>query len=45
VRFELEKDQLKAAMIRLVDPDAKRLKWEEKDHFVIQKKKPPAPPG
>ena len=45
VKFELEKDQLKATMIRLVDPDARKLKWEEKDHFVIQKKQPQAPPG
>jgi hypothetical protein len=38
VRFELEGDQLKATMFRLVDPNAKKLVWEEKDHFVIKKK-------
>jgi acid phosphatase type 7 len=38
VKFELQKDQLKATMIRLVDPGAKKLKWEEKDHFVVAKK-------
>jgi acid phosphatase type 7 len=38
VRFELEKDQLKATMVRLADPDAKKLVWQEKDHFVILKK-------
>lgn len=38
VRFDLEKDQLKATMIRLVNPGAKKLSWEEKDHFVIHKK-------
>jgi hypothetical protein len=39
VRFELEKDKLKATMIRLVDPDAKKLSWKEMDHFTIDKKK------
>jgi len=38
VRFELEGDQLKATMFRLADPDAKKLVWQEKDHFVIRKK-------
>jgi hypothetical protein len=38
VKFELEKDQLKATMYRLADPDASKLKWEEKDHFVIAMK-------
>jgi acid phosphatase type 7 len=38
VRFELEKDQLNATMVRLLDPDAKKLTWQEKDHFVIMKK-------
>jgi hypothetical protein len=38
VRFELDGDQLKATMIRLSDPDAKKLVWEEKDHFVVHKK-------
>jgi acid phosphatase type 7 len=38
VKFELEGDQLKATMIRLADPDAKKLSWQEKDHFVIHKK-------
>ena len=38
VRFELETDQLKATMFRLTDPNAKKLDWQEKDHFVIKKK-------
>jgi hypothetical protein len=38
VKFELEADQLKATMVRLADPDAKKLAWQEKDHFVIKKK-------
>ena len=38
VKFELEKDQLKATMYRLADPDANKVKWEEKDHFVIAMK-------
>lgn len=38
VKFELERDQLKVTMIRLVDPDAKKLAWQKKDHFVIKKK-------
>lgn len=38
VRFELEANQLKATMFRLQDPDAKKLVWQEKDHFVIMKK-------
>jgi hypothetical protein len=38
VRFELEADQLKATMFRIEDPDAKKLVWQEKDHFVIMKK-------
>ena len=38
VRFELEADQLKATMFRLENPDAKKLVWQEKDHFVIKKK-------
>jgi hypothetical protein len=38
VRFELEGDKLKATMIRLADPDVKKLSWQEKDHFVINKK-------
>ena len=38
VKFELEKDQLKATMFRLADPNAKKLKWDDKDHFVILKK-------
>jgi hypothetical protein len=38
VRFDLESDQLKATMFRLADPDAKKLVWQEKDHFVIKKK-------
>jgi hypothetical protein len=38
VKFELEVDQLKATMYRLADPNAKKLDWQEKDHFVIKKK-------
>jgi acid phosphatase type 7 len=38
VRFELDGDQLKATMVRLSDPDAKKLVWQDKDHFVIHKK-------
>ncbi len=38
LKFELERDQLKATMIRLVDPDAKKLAWQKKDHFAIKKK-------
>jgi hypothetical protein len=38
VRFELEADRLKATMYRLADPDAKKLVWQEKDHFEILKK-------
>jgi hypothetical protein len=38
VKFELEGDQLKATMIRLADPNAKKLDWQEKDHFVIKRK-------
>jgi hypothetical protein len=38
VRFELEADRLKATMYRLADPDAKKLVWQEKDHFDILKK-------
>jgi hypothetical protein len=38
VRFELEDDRLKATMFRLADPNAKKLVWQEKDHFIIHKK-------
>jgi acid phosphatase type 7 len=38
VKFELEGDQLKATMFRLANPDAKKLVWEAKDHFIIKKK-------
>lgn len=38
VRFELEADELKGTMLRLVDPGAKKLEWQEKDHFVIKKR-------
>jgi hypothetical protein len=39
VRFELEGDELKATMFRLADPNAKKMDWQEKDHFIIKKKK------
>jgi hypothetical protein len=38
VKFELESDRLKATMYRLADPDAKKLVWQEKDHFEILRK-------
>jgi len=38
VRFELEKNDLKATMYRVADPTATKLVWEEKDHFTIPKK-------
>jgi hypothetical protein len=38
VKFELESDRLKATMYRLADPDAKKLVWQDKDHFEIPKK-------
>jgi hypothetical protein len=38
VKFELEADRLKATMYRLADPGAKKLVWQEKDHFEILKK-------
>ena len=39
VRFELEKDELKATMFRLTDPAAAVPMWQEKDHFQITKKR------
>jgi hypothetical protein len=38
VKFQLEGDQLKAIMFRIADPTANKLVWQEKDHFVIEKK-------
>lgn len=38
VKFELEADRLKATMYRIADPTATPVVWQEKDHFVIQKK-------
>lgn len=38
VKFELEKDKLKATMYRLADPDVKTIEWQEKDKFEIRKK-------
>ena len=39
VRFALEKSELKATMFRLADPATAVPMWQEKDHFVITKKK------
>ena len=40
VEFELKKDKLKATMYRLADAaDAKKPKWQKKDHFEVEKKK------
>lgn len=38
VKFELEKDKLKATMYRLADPDVKTIAWQEKDKFEIKQK-------
>jgi hypothetical protein len=38
VKFELEKDRLKATMYRLADPDVKTVEWQVKDTFEIKKK-------
>jgi hypothetical protein len=38
VKFELEANQLKATMYRIADPTADPVVWQEKDHFVIEKK-------
>lgn len=38
VKFELEKDKLKATMYRLADPDVKTVEWQVKDTFEIKKK-------
>jgi hypothetical protein len=38
VKFELEKDKLKATMYRLADPDVKTVEWQAKDTFEIKKK-------
>jgi len=38
VKFELEKDKLKATMYRLADPDVKTVEWQPKDTFEIKKK-------
>ena len=39
VRFELDKDTLKATMFRLDDPSAASPNWTAKDTFEIHKKK------
>jgi hypothetical protein len=38
IKFELGKNELKATMIKVQDPTAETLVWQEKDHFVIAKK-------
>jgi hypothetical protein len=38
VKFELEKNSLRATMYRLADPDVKTIEWQEKDKFEIKKK-------
>ena len=38
IKFELGSTELKATMYRLADPTAKEAIWQDKDHFVIQKK-------
>jgi len=38
VKFELEKDSLKATMYRLADPEAKTIAWEKRDSFEVKKK-------
>ena len=38
IKFELEKDDLKATMYRVADPTAGGVVWQEKDHFVVKKK-------
>jgi hypothetical protein len=38
IKFELEATQLKATMFRLADPTAKKITWQDKDHFTIPKK-------
>jgi hypothetical protein len=38
VRFELGGKELKAAMYKVADPEAKEIRWEAKDHFVVHKK-------
>jgi hypothetical protein len=40
VEFEMKNDKLKATMFRLEDADdAKKPKWQKKDHFEIEEKK------
>jgi hypothetical protein len=38
VKFELEKDRLKATMYRLADPEAKTIAWEKRDSFEVKQK-------
>jgi len=46
VEFELKKNKLKATMYRLADAtDAKKPKWQKKDHFDIQMKSNPRARG
>ncbi len=38
IKFELERDQLKATMYKLQDPTAAQPVWQEKDHFAVARK-------
>ncbi len=38
VRFELDRNELKATMYKIADPEAKEIRWEAKDHFVVRRK-------
>ena len=38
VRLELEKNEIKATMVRLADPSATQPTWQEKDHFILHKR-------
>ncbi len=38
VKFELGKDELKATMYRLADPEAKTAEWQQRDSFTVKKK-------
>jgi hypothetical protein len=38
IRFELGEKELKATMVKVQDPTAETLVWQEKDHFTVAKK-------
>ncbi len=38
IRFELEKDRIRATMFRLADPAAATPVWQEKDHFEVKRR-------